>query len=173
MFVLFVIIRGMSKALHHNKLTDSLEDYIEVISYICRRKISARVSDIALYLGVKMSSVTRALQCLCEEGLIDYSKYKSVLLTAKGSEYAAMVLEKHRLSYDFLHFILGIDAANADSGAHKMKKALSPVIMEKMRLFLNIHMRNTPHRHVDCKHNEMRCMLCILPSHVSEVDANA
>lgn len=172
-FAQFVIIRHVSDTRKYNKLTDSLEDYIEVISYICRRKVSARVSDIAMYLGVKMSSVTRALQCLCEEELIHYSKYKSVVLTTKGNEYAAMVLEKHRLSYEFLHFILGIDAANADVGAHKMKKALNPVVMEKMKLFLNLHMRSTPHKHADCKHNEMRCMLCVLPSHAGEIDANA
>ncbi len=163
--------KAMSDASQY-KLTDSLEDYIEIISYICRRKVSARVSDIATYLGVKMSSVTRALQCLSEEGFIDYSKYKSLLLTAKGSEYASMVLEKHRLSYEFLHFVLGIDAANADVAAHKMKKALSPIVMEKMKLFLSLHMRDTPHKHADCKHNEMRCMFCLLPSHATEAEAN-
>lgn len=145
-----------------DRLTDSLEDYIEIISYICRRKVSARVSDIALYLGVKMSSVTRAVQCLAEQEFISYSKYKSVVLTKKGIAYAASILEKHNVAYEFLHFVLGLDAADADAAAQKMKKALSPQVMQKMRVFLTRHMRHKPHRHADCKHNEMRCMFCRL-----------
>ena len=149
------------------RLTDSLEDYIEVIAYICRRKVAARVSDIALYLDVKMSSVTRALQCLAEEKLIDYSRYKRVLLTSKGNIYAESILERHRLAYEFLHFVLGLDTASADESAKKMKKSLTPRVMEKMKSFLALHMRTTPHQHSDCKHNEMRCMLCKLTDNLA------
>ncbi len=142
------------------KLSDSLEDYIEIIFYICRRKVGAHTSEIARYLNVKMSSVTRALKCLSESGLLNYSKYKRVLLTKTGIEYARYILEKHRVAYDFLHFVLRQEPYAADEAAKKMKKALDEDTLKKMQEFFSHNARDMPYKHEDCKYNDMRCMLC-------------
>lgn len=149
-------------------LTDSLEDYIETIFYICRRKSFARISDIAVYSGVKKSSVTRAVQSLAEEGIIHYSKYSKVQLTEKGKDYASFIMQKYRVAYEFLHFVLGVDLVSADESAQKMKKALTPVVIEKMKLFLTLNMKQPLNVHADCQYNEMRCMFCVLSTHGQE-----
>lgn len=142
------------------KISSSLEDYIETIYYICRRRNEARSSEIAEYLNIKRSSVTRALQQLNAMGLVVYSKYKRVLLSPQGKICAEEILERIRYAYTFLHFVLGFDTEQADSSARIMKKGLSQEVIERIKLFLSHHSRTNPLFYADCNHNKERCMLC-------------
>lgn len=142
------------------QLSDSLEEYIETIYYICRRKEVARASEIAAYMGVRRSSVTRALQQLSSGDMICYTKYRRVYLTERGLAYATEILQKIRCVYTFLHFVLGMDTEKADETALSMRKRLNSEALERIKLFLSHHARSNPHVHADCRHNKERCMLC-------------
>jgi len=55
-----------------DKLSPSMEDYLEAIVGLVRTGKVARVRDIAQRLGVGMSSVSTALRGLGARGLVNY-----------------------------------------------------------------------------------------------------
>ena len=55
------------------ELSAALEDYLERIYLIERKKHAARAKDIAMALGVRASSVTSALRNLSALGLVNYT----------------------------------------------------------------------------------------------------
>jgi len=61
------------------QLSESLEDYLEVIRDLKAEGQVARVRDIAARKGVRMPSVANALTRLAAQGLVDYRDRKSVV----------------------------------------------------------------------------------------------
>ena len=55
-----------------NKLTSSLEDYLEAVSIIEKQNGFASVSMISIFLKVKKPSVNQALNLLRKKKLINY-----------------------------------------------------------------------------------------------------
>ncbi len=64
-------------------LSESLEDYLEIILDLEKTHKVARTRDIAEKKGVKRGTVTGALKSLGEKGLITYEPYSFVTLTQK------------------------------------------------------------------------------------------
>jgi len=59
------------------QLSDSLEDYLEIILALEKQKKVARVKDIAEEMSVLRGSVTSALKNLSSKELINYEPYRS------------------------------------------------------------------------------------------------
>lgn len=114
------------------KLSASLEDYLEAIYLISREQGEARSREIIEHLGVTGPSVTEALQLLSEKGLVNYAPYEAITLTSKGETIARDVLHRHETLRDFFIDVLGVDPKIADEGACKMEHAASPGIIERM-----------------------------------------
>lgn len=117
------------------KLTTSLEDYLESVYMLLLEKRPARVRDIAAELGVTTPSVVNALTALKERGLVVQEPYGSVELTDTGLERAREILSRHTLLTSFLQFI-GDDETNAETDACKMEHILSPQTLENIAAFL-------------------------------------
>ena len=77
------------------KLSVSLEDYIEEIYNQVLKNGNAKVTAIADTLKVKKASVTGALNILQEKKLINYAPYSPVTLTKEGEKIARDILKKH------------------------------------------------------------------------------
>lgn len=65
-------------------LTESMEDYLEMIYRLAQAKGYVRAVDLAETLGVQPSSVTRMIQKLHDAGLLRYEKYRNIALTERG-----------------------------------------------------------------------------------------
>jgi DtxR family Mn-dependent transcriptional regulator len=100
-----------------NNLSASLENYLETIAMLKRKKAYARICDIANYLNVKSSSVNAAINFLAENRLVMHEKYGYVDLTDKGEEIALEVQRKHEILYKFLNNLLFIDRKIAEREA--------------------------------------------------------
>jgi DtxR family Mn-dependent transcriptional regulator len=100
-----------------NSLSASLENYLETIAVLKRKKVHARVGDIARYLNVKSSSVNVAINFLAENKLVIHEKYGCVDLTEKGENIAWEVQRKHEILYKFLNTLLFIDSKVAEREA--------------------------------------------------------
>ena len=70
------------------KLSVSLEDYIEEIYNQVLKNGQAKVTAIAEMLNVKKASVTGALNILSEKNLINYAPYSPITLTLEGEKIA-------------------------------------------------------------------------------------
>lgn len=136
------------------KLSENLEDYLEVIASLSAESGSARITDIANAMSVKKPSVSAALNSLADRGLVVYEKYKPVVLTKDGEILAENVRRKHQLLSDFLIGTLGVNQSEADIVACKMEHALEDSIVNKFVKFLKGFKSNM------CSSCEQKCDNC-------------
>ena len=64
--------------------TSTAEDYLERIYSLIQEKGYARVSDIAEALQVRPSTVTRMVQKLDEQNLLEYERYRGLIPYPRG-----------------------------------------------------------------------------------------
>lgn len=122
----------MAKA---NRLSASLEDYLETIYNIVSEKGGVRAKDISVSLDVKAGSVTTALQALSKSGFVNYKPYEVITLTDKGLEEAERVIRKHEILEDFFVDILGADKDIARQGACQIEHVIPDDLVERLIAF--------------------------------------
>ena len=118
-------------------LSESLEDYLEVIYHLVQEKKVARVRDIAGRKGVKMSSVVGALRRLAAADLIHYRAREYVELTEDGEDLAKKVVARHEFLTQFFVEILGVDEEAAEEEACSVEHVLDGATMIRMRRLSN------------------------------------
>jgi DtxR family Mn-dependent transcriptional regulator len=114
-------------------MTQSLEDYLEIVSFLSD-EVEVRVTDIAKELGVSKPSVLTALKTLEELGLLEHERYRTVHLTEKGTHQAAEIRDRHNFLTSFLRDTLGVSAETAEEDACKMEHILSEETLKKMKI---------------------------------------
>jgi len=117
------------------KLSASLEDYLEAILAAAEEKGAARPKDIADRLHVKAASVTGALKQLAEKELIHYAPYDLVTLTAAGKRVARGIARKHAALLRFFTDVLDIPREEAEEFACKMEHAIPDHVLERFVRF--------------------------------------
>lgn len=127
---------GVVKTGTGQKISASLEDYLEAIFNLADESQGARSKDIAEALSVARSSVTGALQALREKGLANYRPYGCITLTESGQALAAEVVRKHNILKSFFVNVLGVDADAAQQAACKAEHALGPEIIGRLLSFI-------------------------------------
>ncbi len=127
-------------------LSESLEDYIEVIADLADREGHAHTKAVAEKLQVKMPSVSAALRQLAELGLIDYSRNRPVELTPEGRRLAARVRRRHEVLAGFFSGILGIAPEKADAAACRIEHVVDDATVERFRLFTDAIMHRSDAR---------------------------
>ncbi len=115
------------------KLTTSLEDYLEANLFLEEKNRVARVKDIAEYLSVQMPSVTGALKTLRGKELVEYERNSFINLTTEGLKIAKSVREKHNILHDFLKEILHLPEETADDEACKMEHTISQTTAKRIQ----------------------------------------
>ncbi|MDR0759860.1 MAG: metal-dependent transcriptional regulator [Treponema sp.] len=118
-------------------MTQSLEDYLEMVSFLSDDG-TVRVTDIASRLGVSKPSVLTALKTLEEQGLLEHERYRSVTLTQKGMVRAAEIRQRHHFLTAFLRDVVGVDDETAEKDACKMEHILSEATLEKMKALIHV-----------------------------------
>ncbi|SPD72663.1 Iron (Metal) dependent repressor, DtxR family [uncultured Desulfobacterium sp.] len=118
-------------------LSESLEDYLEVILDLEQAQKVARAKDIAIKMGVQRGSVTSALKSLEEKGMINYAPYSLTTLTHKGRQVAEDIARRHGILKNILLKVLNIDETTAESTACRMEHAIDNKSLEKLLLFFD------------------------------------
>lgn len=118
------------------ELSESLEDYLEVILQLQETKKVARVKEIAEKMGVSLASVTASLRKLGERELINYAPYKFITLTTKGQAIARETQRKHKNIKDFLIRMLTVEPAKADLVACRIEHAMDKGTINKLIEFV-------------------------------------
>ena len=114
------------------KLSASLEDYLEAIYNLSKVQTVARSKEIAQSLGVSRASVTSALQTLSEKGLVNYKPYGYITLTDKGRKLAARVAGRHDILKQFFADVLGVNAQKAHEAACRAEHTMGPDITSRL-----------------------------------------
>lgn len=106
------------------QISESIEDYLERILMLQKRKGAVHSIDIAVELGVTKPSVSRAMKLLRENGYILMDQNSAITLTEKGLTIADKVYERHNMLAQFL-IRLGVSEKTAYADACKMEHVLS------------------------------------------------
>jgi DtxR family transcriptional regulator, Mn-dependent transcriptional regulator len=169
----------VSMAIKTEKISASLEDYLEAIYWIAKAKGAARAKDIAERLSVKASSVTGALQVLKEKKYVNYAPYEVITLTSEGMGVAEKVVRRHQILQDFFTNVLAIDADIADEGACSLEHSIPRPVVERLvdfMEFIEICPRGgkdwikgfVDHCNTKKKHNCEKCMDLCLKNHIKD-----
>jgi len=113
------------------RTSSAVEDYLERISELIKKKGYARVVDIAAELKISQASVTTMVQRLDGEGLVKYEKYRGMVLTSAGEEVAARIAHRHELLTSFLT-LLGLEKEVVDHDVEGMEHHVSAETFEAL-----------------------------------------
>lgn len=127
------------------KLSQSLEDYLEMVHMLRLESHIVRIKDIAEALSVKMPSVAKAVTELKKLGLVVQEPYAGVELTDEGKAQAAKILNRHILLKSFL-MRLGVSEDVSDKDACCMEHILSAETLSKIETFMTPRRRRTKKR---------------------------
>ncbi len=119
----------------NEKLTESLEDYLEAIAELIEVNGHAHTKEISEKLGVKMPSVSGALRQLVERGYIVYNTHYPVQLTDAGREIAERVIYRHAILKNFFSKILGLPDTLASDTACRLEHVVDEDTVERFVLF--------------------------------------
>ncbi|MGE4251858.1 MAG: manganese-binding transcriptional regulator MntR [Parvibaculaceae bacterium] len=119
----------------HNRRTELVEDYVELIADLIADRGEARQVDIAQRLGVAQPTVAKMLKRLAAEGLIQQRPYRGVFLTDEGSNLAEKSRERHQIVENFL-CALGISPETARVDAEGIEHHVSLETLSAFKAFL-------------------------------------
>ncbi|WP_119389816.1 manganese-binding transcriptional regulator MntR [Taklimakanibacter lacteus] len=119
----------------HNRRTELVEDYVELIADLIADRGEARQVDIAQRLGVAQPTVAKMLKRLAADGLIQQRPYRGVFLTEEGSSLAGKSRERHQIVENFL-CALGISPEIARVDAEGIEHHVSLETLNAFRDFL-------------------------------------
>ncbi len=121
------------------KLTSSLEDYLEVIYNYLDKNNKVRAIDISRELCVSRASVSEALKRLADRELINYGRYDVISLTPKGTEQALDVINKHNTLQYFFEEIMGLEHSISAQTACKIEHIISGEVLERFAALKDFH----------------------------------
>jgi len=169
--------------LQPDRLSESLEDYLETIFELETTHKVARVKDIAKKLGILRGSVTGALKTLAGRDLINYEPYSFITLTESGREIASEVTRRHAVIADFLQNVLQLDETAADANACRMEHAMDQAAVNRLVQFIE-YIKNCPRTGNDwieafvnfyagSEHDLNQCKPCVDRCYNRYLDQNA
>lgn len=116
-------------------LSESLEDYLEIILQLQQEKRVARVRDIAARKKVSNASVSNALARLARDGYVLHEAHEFVELTERGADLARRVLRRHEFLERFLRDILLVSPEAAEADACAIEHHVSAETLERLATF--------------------------------------
>lgn len=117
------------------KITRSVEDYLEVMYSLEQEQGSIRVKDVAQSLGVKPPSVVEAVKKLSQMDMVSYERYGTIKLKDEGLRIAEIVSCRHQLLKDFL-ILLGVNGEVAEKDACSMEHVMDVSTLSKFKKFV-------------------------------------
>ncbi len=112
-------------------LTESMEDYLEMIYRLVEEKGYVRAVDLSEALHFQASSITKMIQKLDEAEFIKYEKYRNISLTAKGEHYGKFLVWRDFTLKKFLLLL------NSQSGIEEQVEGMEHYITPKTMLLIN------------------------------------
>ena len=111
------------KAQNQEKLTESMEDYLEMICRFSQSRGYVRVHELAERLHVSPSSASKMAANLKEAGLVDFKKYGLIQPSPSGKKIGAYLLYRHRVIMDFVQLLnTGRDLRQVEQIEHYLEE---------------------------------------------------
>ncbi len=128
-------------------LTESLEDYLEMVWVLSLRKDVVRIKDLAANLNITSASATSAIKNLANLNLVEHERYGHIRLTREGAAQAQKIYERHVAINRFFTEILGVEQQTAEDDACQVEHHLSRDTFSRLLRFIHLleeHRRELP-----------------------------
>ncbi|RMG78456.1 MAG: metal-dependent transcriptional regulator [Chloroflexi bacterium] len=122
----------------------SVDDFLKAIWVLQQSGERVSTNALAERLGVKAPSVTDMARRMVDAGLVDYVRYKGVMLTPAGEEIALKIIRRHRLLELYLVEELGYNLHEVHEEADNLEHAVSDRFIAAIAAKLN-HPTLDPH----------------------------
>ncbi|MFI5138676.1 MAG: metal-dependent transcriptional regulator [Sphingobacteriales bacterium] len=120
------------------------ENYLKSIYHLSLDTGIVSTNQLAAFINTKASSVTDMLKKLAEKGLINYTPYQGVNLTAAGEKIAVNIIRKHRLWEYFLVEKLDFKWDEVHEMAEEMEHISSNELIDRLDKFMG-YPKHDPH----------------------------
>lgn len=127
-------------------LSIGVGEYLEAVYKMALDTGRVQVPALAERMKVTTTSANEMVRRLSRRGLIDYERYKGVLLTEEGRRQAVAVIRRHRLWERFLVDYLGMSWDVVHDEACRLEHATSVALEERLAAFLDAP-TTCPHGH--------------------------
>ena len=117
-------------------LTPAMEDYLEAVLIVAKKKVEVRSVDIARQLNVSKPSVWRAMTVLKDGGFLTMDDHSFLLLTDLGQETAKKIYERHCF-FSVRLIAAGVDPKQAEKEACRMEHVISDESFSKLKASVN------------------------------------
>lgn len=114
----------------------SVEDFLKAVYTLQQQTERVSTNTLRDALNITAPSVTDMAQRLVTAGLVDYQKYRGVVLTDAGQEIALKVIRRHRLLELYLMRELGYQLHEVHDEAERLEHAVSDRFIEAVALKL-------------------------------------
>jgi DtxR family Mn-dependent transcriptional regulator len=114
----------------HATPSKSVEDFLKAVFTLQQQEERVSTNTLGDALNIKAPSVTDMAQRLVAAGLVDYQKYRGVVLTEAGREIALKVIRRHRLIELYLMRELGYELREVHGEAERLEHAVSDHFVE-------------------------------------------
>jgi Mn-dependent DtxR family transcriptional regulator len=109
--------------------SESTEDHLERIAELIEHKGYARVTDVALKLGLTRSSVSNMVRRLAKRGFVNYEKYRGFTLTERGRAVANHIRVRHQILTEMLQ-LLGLSPGTIEEEVEAIEHHLMPETLQ-------------------------------------------
>lgn len=116
-------------------VSESKENYLEIIHILKTHQKEVHAVDIAKYLGFARASVSIALKALKDDKYISVDEDSHITLTPKGKAVAKKVYEKHKTLTAWL-MAMGVDEKTALKDACKIEHIISEKSFRAIKSYL-------------------------------------
>ena len=114
---------------------ETAEDYVEAIDDLVKQNGEARVRDLAALFGVSHVTVSRTVERLQRDGLVETEPYRSIELTRAGRRMAAASRERHAQVLALL-LSLGVEPEVAEQDAEGIEHHVGPETLAAFERFV-------------------------------------
>jgi len=111
--------------------SESTEDHLERMQELVEQKGYARVSDMAVSLGLSRAAVSNMVRRLAKRGFVNYEKYRGFTLTEEGRAVARHVKVRHETLGELLQMI-GLSPETVEEEVEAIEHHFTP---ETLRVF--------------------------------------
>ena len=118
-----------------NKITPSMEDYLEMIARLGADGEPVRVTALARKLHVTPSSATKMIAHLGESGCVYAEKYGYVTLTEYGRSMGSFLMRRHAIIHDFFCMLNGTSSELIQT--EKVEHFIEPHTLAAMEWAIN------------------------------------
>ena len=131
---IFEITAKRFEAVRTAHLTETTEDYVEMIADLIAQNGTARMVDLSRCMGVSQPTATKIISRLVKEELVTSKPYKDITLTASGNKLSSYCKLRHKIVKDFL-IALGISEQTAELDAEGLEHHASIETLNTFKLY--------------------------------------